>query len=156
MTQALASRAGANEVSGASRPFTPAETLDIPRREARWAVARAVDAGLPHLTYGDQDTAAWWLPDDLHVLQALTQRVLGPALAYDAAHGSGLIATVRTWMECGRRNDEAARVLHIHPNTLAYRLRRFAQISDRDLATTADLAEVWLALNAHRHVGELP
>ena len=153
VTRALAARTGADEVSGASRPFDPGERLDLPRREARWAAARAADAGLAHLTYGDQDSAAWWLPEDLDVLEALTGRVLGAALAYDEAHGSGLVASVRTWMECGRRADEAARVLHVHPNTLAYRLRRFAQISSRDLSTTGDLAEVWLALTAHRHVG---
>jgi len=74
-------------------------------------------------------------------------------LAYDQAHGSNLVASVRSWMACGRRTDEAAGILHIHANTLTYRLRRFSQISERDLTTTGDLAEVWLALNAHRHLG---
>ena len=144
---------GPNEVSGSSRPFDPGDSLDIARQEARWAVARAVDAGQAHLTYGDDDTAAWWLPDDRHVLAGVVQRVLGPALAYDQAHGSNLVESVRSWMETGRRTDEAAAILHIHANTLTYRLRRFSQITDRDLSTTGNLAEVWLALNAHRHLG---
>lgn len=42
----------------------------------------------------------------------------------------------------------AARVLHIHPNTLLYRIRRFEQISGRSLASTESLAEVWLAMRA--------
>lgn len=151
--QVLADHSGPNEVSGSSRPFDLGDSLDIARQEARWAVARAVDAGQAHVTYGDHDTAAWWLPEDRHVLAALTERVLGPALAYDQAHGSNLVASVRSWMACGRRTDEAAGILHIHANTLTYRLRRFSQISERDLTTTGDLAEVWLALNAHRHLG---
>jgi len=40
----------------------------------------------------------------------------------------------------------AARALHIHPNTLLYRIRRFEQISGRSLASTESLAEVWLAM----------
>ncbi len=150
--QVLADHSGPNDVSGSSRPFDQGDSLDIARREARWAAARAVDAGQTHVTYGDHDTAAWWLPEDRHVLAAVTERVLGPALAYDQANGTNLVASVRSWLECGRRTDEAAGILHIHANTLSYRLRRFSQISERDLAATGDLAEVWLALKAHRHL----
>lgn len=150
--QALADHVDADQVTGSSRPFDPGGPLDVARREARWAVARAADAGKTHLTYGDHDTAAWWLPEDLHLLAALTERVLGAALAYDEAHGCDLVPSVQSWMQCGRRTDEAARALHVHANTLAYRLRRFSQISERDLTSTGDLAEVWLALNAQRHL----
>ena len=154
-SQMLTEHLGPNDVSGSSRPFDPGDPLDIARQEARWAVARAIDAGHRHLAYDDDDKAAWWLPDDRHVLSALVGRVLGPALVYDQRHGSCLIESVRCWMECGRRPDEAAAALHIHANTLAYRLRRFSQITDRGLSTTGDLAEVWLALSAQRHLGEV-
>jgi DNA-binding PucR family transcriptional regulator len=39
-----------------------------------------------------------------------------------------------------------AEALHIHPNRLLYRVRRFEQISGRSLASTESLAEVWPAL----------
>jgi hypothetical protein len=42
----------------------------------------------------------------------------------------------------------AAHALHVHPNTLLYRVRRFEQISGRSLGSTESLAEVWLALRA--------
>jgi purine catabolism regulator len=42
----------------------------------------------------------------------------------------------------------------VHANTLAYRLKRFGEIIGRDLASTAALAEVWLALTAARHLGD--
>lgn len=38
--------------------------------------------------------------------------------------------------------------LHIHPNRLLYRLRRFEQVSGCSLASAESLAEVWLALRA--------
>ena len=59
-------------------------------------------------------------------------------------------------MERDRHNEAVAFALAIHPNTLAYRLRRFEQLSGRNLTSTADLAEVWLALRAAEHTGEGP
>ncbi|GGO70523.1 helix-turn-helix domain-containing protein [Nonomuraea cavernae] len=49
--------------------------------------------------------------------------------------------------------DEAAAALHIHPNTLAYRLRRFSILTGRDLTSSAAFAEVWLAIQAARQLG---
>jgi purine catabolism regulator len=60
---------------------------------------------------------------------------------------------VRTWLDRDRRGEDAASELHTHPNTLAYRLR-FTELSGYDLAGTAGLAEVWLALYAARHLGD--
>ncbi|WP_341538463.1 helix-turn-helix domain-containing protein [Streptacidiphilus pinicola] len=56
-------------------------------------------------------------------------------------------------MERDRRTEAAAHALHIHPNTLAYRLRRFAELTGRDPATTESFAEVWLALRAADQLG---
>ena len=47
-----------------------------------------------------------------------------------------------------RETHKAAQALHIHPNTLLYRVRRFEQITGRSLASTEALAETWLALRA--------
>ena len=43
----------------------------------------------------------------------------------------------------------------IHKHTLAYRLKRVEQLTGRSLATTGDLAELWLALRALDVVGTL-
>jgi PucR family transcriptional regulator, purine catabolism regulatory protein len=139
---------------GMSRPFAPGEPLTVPHREARWAVAHAADSGQPLVSYGE-DTAGRWLPDDPAALEGLVRHVLGPVLDYDLAHDSTLMATVQTWMERDRRAEEAARTLHVHPNTLAYRLRRFGALTGRDLNSSADFAEVWLALRAARRLGQL-
>ena len=141
--------------AGASRSFEAGSALDIPRREALWAVARAEEGGGGLVRYG-ADAAGRWLADDPGTLRALTAGVLGAALAYDRTHRSDLVTTVRTWMERDRHNDAVAFALGIHPNTLAYRLRRFEQLSGRDLASSADLAEVWLALRAAEHVSAGP
>jgi purine catabolism regulator len=139
---------------GMSRPFAPGAPLTVPHREARWAVAEAADSGQAIVSYGE-DSSGRWLPEDAAALDGLVRHVLGRALDYDAEHDSTLVATVQTWMERDRGTEETARALHVHPNTLAYRLRRFGALTGRDLSSSAGFAEVWLALRAARRLGRL-
>ncbi|MBB6375026.1 purine catabolism regulator [Pseudonocardia eucalypti] len=140
--------------AGSSSPFEAGEPLEIARREARWSLSRAADTGRTHVNYQASDPSGRWLPRDVSGLRALTDRVLGPATRYDAEHRTELVRTVRTWLERDRRGEDAARELHIHPNTLSYRLRRFTEVTGFRLESTGDLAEVWLALSAARHLGD--
>lgn len=140
---------------GLSRAFEAGAPLEIPRREALWAVTRAGEAGGAVMRYGGDSTGRW-LAEDPAALRALAADVLGVALAWDRTHRSALVPTVRTWMERDRHAETTAHALGIHPNTLAYRLRRFQELSRRDLTSTADLAEVWLALRASEHVSDDP
>lgn len=149
---AIESLSGA--AAGMSRPVSPGAPLRIAQREALWAASHAVASGRVLVRYGD-DVTGRWLPDDPAALTDLVEQVLGEALAYDAGHGSRLLPSVRTWMERDRRTDEAAAALHVHPNTLAYRLRRFHELTGRDLATTGAFAEVWLAIRAAGRLGLL-
>ncbi|GAA0409770.1 PucR family transcriptional regulator [Microbispora corallina] len=139
---------------GVSRPLRPGRSLRVAQREASWAASRAAESGQPVVGYGE-DTTGRWLPDDVGVLSGLVEHVLGDVLRYDAEHGSGLVASVRTWMERDRRVDDAARALHVHPNTLSYRLRRFGALTGRDLSATGDFAEVWLAIRAAGQLGRI-
>jgi len=76
------------------------------------------------------------------------EQVLGAVIGYDATHAGDLVTSVRVWLEHDRQTERAAAALHIHPNTLLYRVRRFEQVSGRSLASTESLAEIWLALRA--------
>jgi purine catabolism regulator len=126
--------------------------MRVAQREAVWAASRAAESGRPLIHYGD-DTTGRWLPDDRAALSALVEHVLGEVLRYDSGHGSHLLVSVRTWMERDRRTEDAAAALHIHPNTLAYRLRRFAALTGRELSSTAAFTEVWLAIQAAGQLG---
>ncbi|HEX5292866.1 MAG TPA: PucR family transcriptional regulator [Streptosporangiaceae bacterium] len=132
---------------GISRPFGAEAALLVARREALWAVARAAASGRKAVSY-DDDQIGRWLTSDTADLRSLVADVLGAVISYDQTHAGDVLPTLRTWLERNRRTEEAARALHIHPNTLLYRVRRFEQISGRSLATTEGLAEVWLALRA--------
>lgn len=150
---AAALRTAESSQSGLSAPAAPGEPLDVARREAHWAVERAAAAGRAVVTYGEGAGAGRWLPEDPAALRGLVRQVLGAALDHDAGRtGSSLVETVQVWLDRDRSATAAAAALHVHPNTLAYRLRRFGELTGRDLSATADLAEVWLALAALRTV----
>ena len=148
--------------AGFSRPFAggssagssvAGSSVAVARREARWALARALEAGRAVVSYGEDRTEKW-LTSETADLRALVSQVLGSVLEYDAVHSGDLVPSVRVWLEHDRQTDRAARALHIHPNTLLYRIRRFEQLSGRSLASTEALAEVWLAMRTTAAVPE--
>jgi purine catabolism regulator len=144
---ARATLAGSGTVVGTSLPFRAGASLRVARREAQWAIARAVESGRDMVSYGDDRTGRW-LTTDSADLQTLVDDVLRAVIEYDDAHSGDLLPSVRTWLEHDRQTEKAAQALHVHPNTLLYRVRRFEQITGRSLASTETLAETWLALRA--------
>jgi PucR C-terminal helix-turn-helix domain len=64
--------------------------------------------------------------------------------------GAELQRTLRTWFDEGMRVEDAARVLHVHPNTLRHRLRRFEEATGANLRRPTDLVELWWALERRR------
>jgi purine catabolism regulator len=135
--------------AGASRVFPVAGGIAAARHEARWALQRATESGQTLVRFPDEEANASWLPADAATLRQLVERVLGPVLAYDADRGTDLVRSVRVWLERDRRTESAAKALHVHKHTLAYRLRRVEELSGRDLSSMQDAVDVWLALRAH-------
>lgn len=54
-------------------------------------------------------------------------------LEYDAKHRSDLTVSLRAWLDAFGDVNVAAEVVHVHPSTFRYRLRRLAEISGLDL-----------------------
>jgi DNA-binding PucR family transcriptional regulator len=80
---------------------------------------------------------------------AFTDRHLEPLAALGRL-GAELEDTLRVWFEQEMRIDETARALHVHPNTLRHRLRRFEEATGASLRRPADLIELWWALERRR------
>ncbi|GAA1927081.1 helix-turn-helix domain-containing protein [Streptomyces durmitorensis] len=57
--------------------------------------------------------------------------------AYDAAHHTCLVETLRAWLDAFGDVAAASAAVHVHPNTFRYRLRRLAEVGGLDL-TDAD------------------
>ncbi|WP_317987138.1 helix-turn-helix domain-containing protein [Streptomyces kanamyceticus] len=58
-------------------------------------------------------------------------------IAYDAAHHTCLVDTLRAWLDTFGDVIAASAAVHVHPNTFRYRLRRLAEVGGLDL-TDAD------------------
>jgi hypothetical protein len=75
----------------------------------------------------------------------LRARVLGSLGEEDRGE---LAHTLRTMIACRLDRTAASRALHVHRNTLAYRVKRIEEITGLDLSNPRDLACVYLALAA--------
>lgn len=62
---------------------------------------------------------------------------------------AGLLETVRAHVGGGLNRRGTAQCLHIHPNTVDYRLRKIATLTGLDITDAADLPRIIAALAAH-------
>jgi PucR-like helix-turn-helix protein len=99
---------------------------------------------------------------DLSILPAiLSDPPLGDAFA--ARHleplaqlgrlGADLEATLRAFLAQGMRVEDTARALHVHPNTLRHRLRRYEETTGTSLRDPRVVVELWWALERRRLQG---
>lgn len=63
-----------------------------------------------------------------------------------------LVTTLRTFLDCGHNRQRAARLMHVHPNTVDYRLRKIAQLTGLDATRPQDLPRIVAALAARDSV----
>lgn len=77
-------------------------------------------------------------------------RILGSLLDYDRRRNSDMIETLEAYFGSGGNVVEAADHLHVHRNSLAYRLRRVNEITGYDLHQPEELFLLQLALKIHR------
>lgn len=131
---------------GVSEAFADLDSFAGAVREARWARERAAADGCGLLRYGDGSPT--FGPRSIAESEALVDRVLGPLLAYDAEHQSGLTPSLQAFLAANRSWKRAAAELFIHKQTLIYRMRRVEELTGRKLNDTGDVAELWLALKA--------
>jgi sugar diacid utilization regulator len=83
---------------------------------------------------------------ELDELRAFADDVLGPLRRYDRSHGSQLIETLAAYFQDGPGLRRMADRLHVHPNTVTYRLRRISEIAELDLERYRDRLTAQVAL----------
>ncbi|WP_306319976.1 MULTISPECIES: helix-turn-helix domain-containing protein [unclassified Streptomyces] len=135
---------------GAGGPATGAAGLRRSLEEARNAhrvaahgtgTVRAADNGA--LSSYELLLAA--VPDD--VRRFYRDRLIGAVERYDAEHDSDLLATLTAFLDASGSWQRCADQLHVHVNTLRYRLRRVEELTGHSLATLRDRADFCLALS---------
>lgn len=135
---------------GVSSPATVAAlsgALDEARYACRLAAARQSPVSVT--TAGEMVshvTLLSALPDE--VRRAFATRVLGPVLEYDARTDAGLFSTLQAFLACSGSWSRAAESLHVHVNTVRYRIEKVEQLTGRNLASLEDRVDVFLALRS--------
>jgi DNA-binding PucR family transcriptional regulator len=78
--------------------------------------------------------------------RAYRARVLGPLLEHDRRHRSDLIGTLTVYLDCSGSWSACAARMHVHVNTLRYRIERIEALTGRNLRRLADQTDLLLAL----------
>jgi DNA-binding PucR family transcriptional regulator len=79
-------------------------------------------------------------------LRGFASTLLRPLVTHEAARGGDLLRTVQVWLRSGCSTAATAEALVVHPNTVAYRLRRVEQLTGRELRAAETRLELQLAL----------
>jgi hypothetical protein len=115
----------------AGRPaYRPAE-LERSKSEALEA-ERAAAQGDPARTHEE----VWAEVTVVRAAAALGDDVLGPVSLlrdHDAERGARYLETLAAWLDHPGAPAQAARAIHVHPNTMRYRMARIADLAGLDL-----------------------
>ncbi|PSK99067.1 PucR-like helix-turn-helix protein [Murinocardiopsis flavida] len=84
------------------------------------------------------------VPED--VQSSYRDRMLGPLIEYDRDHRSDLVATLTTFLEHSGSWQRCAAAMHVHVNTLRYRIGRVEELTRRDLSNLEHRVDLFLAL----------
>ena len=116
---------------GISMPVQRLELLTVAWRQALFALNAGEGPGIRTC----RDLALPWLLQCLR-REDMTPDLVHPALKalekYDADTGAELLPTLREYVLSGCRQAETAERLHVHLNTLKYRLRRIEELTGAD------------------------
>ena len=86
-------------------------------------------------------------PPDSVSAYAFQTEALGTLVEYDRSHGADLIRTLEAFFTANCSPKEAASLLHVHRNTVLYRLERIAEITGMDLNSSDIRLRLHLALH---------
>ncbi|MEU8222628.1 helix-turn-helix domain-containing protein [Kribbella sp. NPDC048915] len=130
---------------------TAVDALAGALEEARFAQRAAGAARAPVSVVTSDEVASHvlllaTLPDD--VRRTYSHRVLGAVLDHDRKTHADLLTTLQAFLACSCSWTRTAETLHLHVNTVRYRIERVEQLTGRDLSSLEDRVDVFLALKS--------
>ncbi|WP_405779866.1 PucR family transcriptional regulator [Streptomyces sp. NBC_01378] len=136
--------------AGIASPAAAPRNLNGALSEARYTLtsARTTTPGASRLTDAASltglETLLTGVPAEMRA--AFSRTVLGPLLDETNASASALLQTLETFLACDGSWARTAEVLHLHVNTVHYRIQRIEHFTGRDLSRLYDRADLWAAL----------
>ena len=146
--KAIGERVGTEIRAGAGGVVAP-EEVGRGLREARYALQVCRLEGWGSAGFEDLGTYRLLLSmTDPDALRAFADSLLGPLDVYDREHAGELQSSLRSFLQHNARWESAAADLYVHRHTLRYRMRKVEELTGRDLSSSFDRMEFWLALRA--------
>ncbi len=93
---------------------------------------------------------------DLSELRSFAADVLGQLSMHEREHKSEYLATLACYFRENNSPQRASRILHVHPNTVAYRIKRIEEITGLRLDDYRDRLLAQVALEILDALGEEP
>ncbi len=137
---------------GLSRPFGTLDRAVDGRLQAR-AACGAASAGSTEVVRYDDHPLGVLLADGPEHARAMVDAVLGGLFDMRSSDRTALLETARAWLTAGGSHAATARALHVHKNTVRFRIRLLEDVTGRDLTRPADAAELFVALECVRILG---
>jgi hypothetical protein len=135
--------------TGVSPPYR--SLADTPRalQLARTALA-AVPVGLTEVHLFDPSPLAALMAIEPNEGQRIAHEVLGGVLALPADDRTILLETLNAYLDHDGSAERSGDILHCHPNTVRYRLRRLQELTGRSLSDPRGATELAAASYAVR------
>ncbi len=133
--------------AGVSDVIGTADRMRDASSEAAWALSLAERDQSRLVRFGDRHGLL--MPRTPAEAQLLVDQILGTVLEYDQVHGAHLTHTIRAIVAADGSWRQAAAEVHVHKQTLGYRLRKVEELTGRGFTRTQHLAEWWFALQAY-------
>jgi sugar diacid utilization regulator len=80
------------------------------------------------------------------VIEHALDETLRPLVEYDRARHTDLVGTLAAYVEAGFNVTKSAAALHVHPNSVVYRLRRIKQLTGHDVHDPNELLVLILSI----------
>jgi sugar diacid utilization regulator len=93
---------------------------------------------------------------DLAELRSFAADVLGKLAVHEQEHKSEYLTTLACYFRENNSPQRASRILHVHPNTVAYRVKRIEEITGLRLDNYTDRLIAQVALEIFDALGEEP
>ena len=90
---------------------------------------------------------------DVSDLREFATDVLGPLLEYERANDTDYLTTLTAYFRENNSPQRTAKRLHMHANTVAYRIRRIEEITGMTLSSYADRLVVQVAVEIVNGLG---
>ena len=148
LCKGIGSRVG-TEVRAGSGSTVAADEVGRSFREARYALQVCRLEGWASAGFKDLGTYRLLLSmSEPDALRAFADSLLVPLDSYDEDHGGELLPSLQAFLQHNARWETAAAHLYVHRHTLRYRMRKVEELTGRDLSSSFDRMEFWLALRA--------